>query len=590
VSKSGWDLRSNSRRYVVYHINKRKWKRTVHDPLLHIPKKSLDQEEKNHLLHGDRDRTVKSDHRPLVYLFSMKNPSSKLTRMRLDLEEFDFHVEYIQGKNNTGADALSRLDVEELRELQHCQAQVMAMQTRSMTRKNAMPSKQTNELSDLPQVYEVIENFEVYRLPKLLFIMDTQYPRVQIKAHNSKRARININLDSSVTKEELALAQVISRLERIASEQGINKVQLELDSQIFKYVPLSEFKAITNNTLKSLKILLTKPIEKICETTKKQELITKFHRDPILGGHCGKKRLLTKLRSYYYWKNMQKDIAKFVKTCHECQVNKAKVKNIEPMCITPSPQNAFDIVIIDTIGPFIRTSSGNAYAVTMECELTKYLVTVPIPNKEAKTVANAIFENFILVYGPMKEIRTDMGTEYINETLTELNKLFDINHMTSTPYRPQTVGTVERNHRVLNEYLRMYINDYIIDWDTWMKYFTYCYNTTPSTVHNYCPFELVFAKKPNLPSDFLSSHIDPLYNVESYAKEVKYRLQTALARSNQYLQQIKHKRKTNHDKQARMFHVNPNDLVLVKSEVRQKFDPVFSVCKIMNVVCSLAPI
>jgi hypothetical protein len=46
----------------------------------------------------------------------------------------------------------------------------------------------------------------------------------------------------------------------------------------------------------------------------------------------------------------------------------------------------------------------------MECELTKYLVTVPIPNKEAKTVASAIFENFILVYGPMKEIRTDMGT------------------------------------------------------------------------------------------------------------------------------------------------------------------------------------
>ena len=32
--------------------------------------------------------TVKTDHRPLVYLFSMKNPSSKLTRMRIDLEEF----------------------------------------------------------------------------------------------------------------------------------------------------------------------------------------------------------------------------------------------------------------------------------------------------------------------------------------------------------------------------------------------------------------------------------------------------------------------------------------------------------------------
>lgn len=31
---------------------------------------------------------VRTDHRPLIYLFGMKNPSSKLVRMRLDLEEF----------------------------------------------------------------------------------------------------------------------------------------------------------------------------------------------------------------------------------------------------------------------------------------------------------------------------------------------------------------------------------------------------------------------------------------------------------------------------------------------------------------------
>jgi len=39
-----------------------------------------------------RHFTVKTDHRPLTYLFSMTNPSSKLTRMRLDLEEYDFTV------------------------------------------------------------------------------------------------------------------------------------------------------------------------------------------------------------------------------------------------------------------------------------------------------------------------------------------------------------------------------------------------------------------------------------------------------------------------------------------------------------------
>ena len=54
---------------------------------------------------------VRTDHRPLVYLFGMKDPSSKLTRMRIELEEFDFQVEFVPGKSNVVADALSRISI-----------------------------------------------------------------------------------------------------------------------------------------------------------------------------------------------------------------------------------------------------------------------------------------------------------------------------------------------------------------------------------------------------------------------------------------------------------------------------------------------
>ena len=47
----------------------------------------------------------------------MKDPSSKLTRMRLDLEEFDYTVEYLRGKNHFVADALSRITTAELKEI-----------------------------------------------------------------------------------------------------------------------------------------------------------------------------------------------------------------------------------------------------------------------------------------------------------------------------------------------------------------------------------------------------------------------------------------------------------------------------------------
>ena len=59
---------------------------------------------------------VKTDHRPLTFLFSMTSPSSKLTRMRLELEEYNFPVEYLRGKDNSPvADALSRITINELK-------------------------------------------------------------------------------------------------------------------------------------------------------------------------------------------------------------------------------------------------------------------------------------------------------------------------------------------------------------------------------------------------------------------------------------------------------------------------------------------
>jgi len=83
---------------------------------------------------------------------------------------------------------------------------------------------------------------------------------------------------------------------------------------------------------------------------------------------------------------------------------------------------AFDRVIVDTIGPLPKSEQGNEYAVTLICDLTEYLAAIPIQNKSAKTVGKALFEDFILKYGPMKTFITDMGTEYKNLIIQDLCK------------------------------------------------------------------------------------------------------------------------------------------------------------------------
>lgn len=205
---------------------------------------------------------------------------------------------------------------------------------------------------------------------------------------------------------------------------------------------------------------------------------------------------------------MTKDIAKFIENCQNCQTNKHKIYTREPMVITETPARPFDLVIIDTIGPLPTSNRGNIYAVTMICDLTKYLVCSSISSKKAK----AIFEKFILVHGPMRSIRTDRGTEYTNETLSELCKLMKVDHKISAAYHHQTVGTIERNHREFNKYIRQYLSENLQYWDDYLDYFTFCYNIDKhgSNNYKYSPFELVYARSPNLPSYLLTGQVQPL--------------------------------------------------------------------------------
>jgi len=100
-----------------------------------------------------------------------------------------------------------------------------------------------------------------------------------------------------------------------------------------------------------------------------------------------------------------------------------------PLSLTETLQMIFDKVIADTIDPLAKSDQENEYSFTLLCDLSKYLVAVPVQNKNAKTVAKAISEEFILKNGPINPFITDMGTEYKNSIIEHLCENLNI----STP-------------------------------------------------------------------------------------------------------------------------------------------------------------
>lgn len=172
-----------------------------------------------------------------------------------------------------------------------------------------------------------------------------------------------------------------------------------------------------------------------------------------------------------------------------------------------------------------------------------------------------------------KHIRTDMGTEYKNKIFTEMARLLEIQHDFSTPYHHQTVGTIERNHRVLNAYLRTYLIDNRDDRNIYSKYFSFYFNTTPNAAlnHKFSPFELVFGHSPNMPMNKFEN-IEPIYNVENYVNELKFRLQKLNTKVKEILESYKTRMKRAYDKSAREINVKVDDKIKIKNDAGHKLE------------------
>lgn len=246
------------------------------------------------------------------------------------------------------------------------------------------------------------------------------------------------------------------------------------------------------------------------------------------------------------------------------------------MKLTETPQKPFDEVIVDTVGPLTKSENNNVYAVTMICNLSKYLIMTPVQDKTAKSIAKAIFENLILQYGPIKKIRTDRGSEYNNALVRELCEMLGITQNLSTAYHHETLGSIEKNHRTLNEYIRIYVTN-MEEWDKYIQYFAYCYNTAKHSAFNneYSPYELVFGKSPRQFNEILTGSIDIVYNIENYINELKYKLQIAHEQAKSFVEKNKILSKQFYDRKLNSIDIKIGDKIKIEKQPRNKFKQIF---------------
>lgn len=118
---------------------------------------------------------------------------------------------------------------------------------------------------------------------------------------------------------------------------------------------------------------------------------------------------------------------------------------------------------------------------------------------------------------------TDQGTNFQSKLFKSITKFLKGKQIKTSPYHPQSNRVLERSHYSLGNYLRNYSDNYKSDWDSWIPFAMFFYNTIPHSITKIIHFELVIGHKTLIPHSFLK-YPDPLYNYDDYSKELNHRM------------------------------------------------------------------
>lgn len=171
--------------------------------------------------------------------------------------------------------------------------------------------------------------------------------------------------------------------------------------------------------------------------------------------HPGISRTKSRLRELYWWPRMDNHVEQLVKTCVVCQsCDKSARPTAAPMQPVAFPDNPWEKIAIDIIGPFEQAPITCRYAVTLIDYHSKWPEVF-----FARQVSTATVKNFLLQVfsreGYPSEMVSDHGPQFSSAEFEEFLQERGIRHCFSSVYHPQANGLVERFNRVLKSVVQM---------------------------------------------------------------------------------------------------------------------------------------
>lgn len=480
-----------------------------------------------------RKFTIVTDHKPLQYLFSVKEPGSRLVRWRLKMEEFDYEIRYKKGKQNLNADALSRIEI-------------------NLTEEESIignPGDINDEIDKYLQKSEnqdaTIEELDLLR--EVFNPEETEESNHQATSKNSNKISIiaNVQIRPPINQNESDNETVHSAVEnpilnipivencinnyanQVILIQGQNERYHVIKSEIFEikhrytvhlthnfqveiikffkeyvnpkqlfclYVKKSDVNladqvsVILSNTFRNhtYKLVLSKLLlTDVTDQDRQKDLIKYHHLTKTC--HRGINEAQLALKKLYYWPNMKNDLTEYINNCDICQQTKydrhpPKIK----FALSPTPSQPLESIHIDTF------QICNAKFLTIIDVFSRYAQAYPLEPACTATIVLDNLSTFVSHHGLPQQISCDNGTEFKTSLLLDYCKLHNIRIHFTTPGNSNSNSPVERLHSTLIELFRILkMKEPKASTKHLMQYAIIGYNSSVHSVTKQKPFDVI---------------------------------------------------------------------------------------------------
>jgi transposase InsO family protein len=305
------------------------------------------------------------------------------------------------------------------------------------------------------------------------------------------------------------------------------------------------------------------------EDNLRTDLIKEVH-EQLSMAHPGRNKTYRLINARYYWPNLRKDIARYIRNCHTCRRTRVP-RDLPPGQLQPLPipERPWQHISMD-FKSFPKDKKGyNAVFVIID-RLSKRAYSVPChKTTTAKDMAQLFISNVYRTHGAPETIVSDRGPQFISEFWTEFCRILGIKLKLSTAYHPQTDGQTEIMNQYLDQRLRPFINYHQDDWSDLLPIMDFAQAALPHESTGLTPFFIEFGYEPRTSFDWSEPPV-PVNARERLnrdeAQQLAKRMHGAWQVARDNMQKAQEGQKRQADKKRRKTDFNEGDMVWVSTK------------------------